>query len=227
MYADDTQLYISFPPTKSHSPLSLLSSTLDLVHTWFTNNRLCLNPSKTEYIIIGTPIQRSKLSSSSISIANKFLEPVNSVRNLGIIFDTDLSLRKHISSITQTSFYHIRHLRQIRSSIDINSATILANALVQSKLDYCNSLYYALPKSSIHRLQLVQNSLARVVIPSTLRHHHITPVLKKLHWLPVERRIKYKIASITYKSRYYQQPSFLFELLLLCLYLVDAPHLII
>src|SRR5258708_1381921 len=91
---------------------------------------------------------------------------------------------------------------QIRSSIDINSATILANALVHSKLDYCNSLYYSLPNSSIHRLQLVQNALARVVVPSTLRHHHITPVLKGLHWLPVEQRIKYKIASITYTNHF-------------------------
>ena len=74
MYADDNQLYISFSPTKSHSPFSIHFSTLDLVHNWFTNNRLCLNP-------------------SSFSIANKFLEPVNSVGNLGVILDTDMSLR--------------------------------------------------------------------------------------------------------------------------------------
>src|SRR6266581_4821157 len=98
-------------------------------------------------------------------------------------------------------------------NIDINSATILSIALVHTKLDYCNSLFYSLPKSSIHRLQLLQNSLARVVIPSTLRHHHITPVLKRLHWLPVELRIKYKIASITYKSLHNQLPSYLYELL--------------
>ena len=72
MYADDTQLYISFLPTKSHSPLSLQSFTLDLIHTWFTNNRICLNPSKTEYLIIGRPVQRSKLSSTSITIEGKF-----------------------------------------------------------------------------------------------------------------------------------------------------------
>jgi hypothetical protein len=212
-YADDTQLYISFPPVLSASPLSLLSSTLDLVHTWFTNNRLCLNPTKTEYIIIGSTLQCSKLSSTTVSISGNSIAPVKSARNLGIIFDSDLSLHKHISSICQTSFYHIRQLRQIRSSIDVNSATILANALVHSKLDYCNSLYYSLPSSSIHRLQLVQNSLARVVLPSTLRHHHITPVLKRLHWLPVEQRIKYKIATITYKSLDHHQPSYLFELL--------------
>ena len=212
-YADDTQLYISFPPALSHKPLSVLSSTLDLVHTWFTNNRLCLNPSKTEYLVIGTRCQRSKLSTTALSISGNIIEPVKSARNLGIIFDSELSLCKHISSICQTSFYHIRQLRQIRSSIDINSATILANALIHSKLDYCNSLYYSLPNSTIHRLQLVQNSLARVVIPSTLRYHHITPVLKRLHWLPVEQRIKFKIASLTYKSLHHQQPSYLFDLL--------------
>ena len=149
-YADDTQLYISFPPTLSHNPLSLLSSTLDLVHTWFTNNRLCLNPSKTEYLIIGSSFHRSKLSSTALSISGNSIKPVKSAKNLGIIFDSDLSLSKHISSICSTSFYHIRHLRQIRPSIDINSATILANSLVHSKIDYCNSLYYSLPKSSIH-----------------------------------------------------------------------------
>src|SRR6266581_3039935 len=149
-YADDTQLYISFSPALSHTPLSLLSSTLDLVHTWFTNNRLCLNPSRTEYIIIGSPYHRSKISSTAISISGNQIKSVTSSRNLGIIFESDLSLRKHIFSICQTSLYHIRQLRQIRSSIDINSATILANALVHCKLDYCNSLHYSLPNSSIH-----------------------------------------------------------------------------
>jgi len=132
---------------------------------------------------------------------------------LEIIFDSNLSLSKHISSICQTSFYHIRQLRQIRSSIDINSATIFANTLIHSKLDYCNSLYYSLHNSYIHRLQLVQNSLARVVIPSTLTHHHISPVLRRLHCLPIVQRIKFKIASITYKSLHHQQPSNICELL--------------
>src|SRR6266568_6944437 len=128
-------------------------------------------------------------------VATQFISNI-SARNLGIIFDSDLSLRKYFSSICQTSFHHICQLRQIRSSIDINSATILSNALAHTKLDYCNSLFYSLPKSSIHRLQLVQNSLARVVIPSTLRHHHITPVLKRLHWLPVEQSTPFSCCSI-------------------------------
>ncbi len=213
-YADDTQIYLSFPSTSSASSLALISSTLELVHSWFTTNRLCLNPTKTEYLIIGSPSQRSKTTSTDIAISGNIISPTSSAKNLGIIFESDLTFHKHISSICQSSFYHIRHLRQIRSSIDTSSAIILANALVTTKLDYCNSLYYGLPNSSIHRLQLVQNSLARVILPSIKRHHHITPALQKLHWLPVNLRIKYKIASLTFKTLHYKLPSYLHQLLL-------------
>ena len=104
-------------------------------------------------------------------------------------------------------------LRNIRHCLDLHSATILANSLVTSKLDYCNSLLSGLPKSSIQRLQRVQNSLARVVIPSTRRSDHITPVLKRLHWLPVAQRINFKISVITFKVLHNAQPSCLSDII--------------
>src|SRR6267154_886702 len=70
-----------------------------------------------------------------------------------------------------------------------------------------------LPLHSIRRLQLVQNSLARVVVPSTRRFHPITPVLCSLHWLPIPSRIDYKIASITFKIIHNHQPTYLHQLL--------------
>src|SRR5271170_8009092 len=122
------------------------------------------------------------------------ISPTDSARNLGVIFDNNLSFNKQISSVCKNSFYHIRQLRQVRSSLDYKSAIILANSLVSSKLDYCNSLYYGLPSSSLSRLQSVQNSLARLVVPSVRRTDHVTPVLKKIHWLPIPQRITFKIA---------------------------------
>src|SRR6267154_1859473 len=71
----------------------------------------------------------------------------------------------------------------------------------------------SLPLHSIRRLQLVQNSLARVVVPSTRRFHPITHVLRSLHWLPICSRINYKIASITFKTLDNQQPAYLHQLL--------------
>src|SRR5271155_6285323 len=137
-YADDTQLYVSFPPNDSTSYLSRLSTTLDSVYSWFILNRLSVNPSKTEFLLIGNSQQRSKLPTQSISFAGNVVNPTESARNLGVIFDSDLSLTKHISSICKMSFFHIRQLRRIRSSLDQNSAIFLANAHVSSRLDSCN-----------------------------------------------------------------------------------------
>jgi Reverse transcriptase (RNA-dependent DNA polymerase)/Endonuclease-reverse transcriptase len=213
-YADDTQLYISFDSSDVENSLSTLSAMLDSVHAWLTANRLSVNPSKTEYLIIGTPQQRSKVTTtSSISFQGSDITPTDSTRNLGVLFDKDLSLKPHISSVCKTSYYHIRQLRQVRSSLDTNSAIVLANSLVSSKLDYCNSLYYGLPAASLDKLQRVQNSLARVIFPSVRRHHHITPTLKQLHWLPIRQRIIFKIASLTYKTLHNHKPSYLFQLL--------------
>ena len=86
-------------------------------------------------------------------------------------------------------------------------------SIVTSQLDNCNSLYYDLPKSSIHRLQVVQNSLARAIFPNVRRFDHIQPILKQLHWLPVEQRIIYKVATITYKVLNENQRSYLHNLL--------------
>ena len=140
LYADDTQLYISFSSSDSPSHLSILSSTLDSVFDWFTSNRLSVNPSKTEFLLIGTPQQRSKLTSSTLTFQGTSLSTVSSCRNLGVIPDNDLSFKRHISSICTSSFYHIRQLRQVRSSLDRSSAIVLANSLVPFKLDYCNGL---------------------------------------------------------------------------------------
>src|SRR5207245_8153345 len=70
-----------------------------------------------------------------------------------------------------------------------------------------------LPAKSLNRLQLVQNALARVVVQSVRRNHHITPTLRQLHWLPIPKRITFKIAFITFKTLHHKQPSYLAELL--------------
>ena len=213
LYADDTQLYISFSASDSLRNLSTLSSILDNVYTWLTTNCLTVNPAKTEYLLIGTHQQRSKVLSSTIVFRGSTLTPSTSARNLGVTFNSDLSYKEHISSICQISFLHIRQLRQIRQLLDFSTAITLANSLVSSRLDFCNSLLYGLPDSSLFRLQRVQNSLARVVVQSIKRCDHITPVLRKLHWLPIRDRITFKIASLTFQTLLYQSPSYLSDLL--------------
>ena len=212
-YADDTQIYLSFSSTNSDEALAKLTSTLDQVHSWFSANRLVVNPSKTEYLLIGTAQQRSKITNSSISFKDVSLRPTDSARNLGVIFDSNLDFKGHISSVCRSSFFQIRQLRQIRPSLDRNSAIVLANSLVHSKIDYCNSLLNGLPNTSITRLQYVQNYLARVVCNTTKLRSHTATLLKSLHWLPISERIKFKIATLTFKAINFRKPSYLSELL--------------
>ena len=107
---------------------------------------------------------------------------------------------------------HARDLYRIHPLLDLNTSFRLANALVSSRLDYCNSLFLSLTDLELRRLQLVQNSLCRVVTRSS-KYSHITPQLKKLLWLPVKYRIQFKIGLTTYKILNQDQPVYLRELI--------------
>ena len=91
-------------------------------------------------------------------------------------------------------------------------ANTIATALVSSRLDYCNSLYYNIALKDILILQRVQNCLARVVTRSP-RFSLSAPLLKSLHWLPVRYRIVFKICTITYPALSPKQPAYLHSLL--------------
>ena len=104
-------------------------------------NFLSLNPSKTEFMLIGNSRQLSKIESIALSLPdNVTIKPVPTARNLGVIFDSRLSFSDHISSISKASFGHIRNLRRIRISLDRSTATTIATSMIHSKLDYCHLL---------------------------------------------------------------------------------------
>ena len=115
-----------------------------------------------------------------------------SARNLGAIFDENFTLRSHISVVCNSYFYHMRDLQCIRRHLDLDSAKLLATALMSSRLDYCNSLLYGIADIDLTRLQHVQNQLARLVTKSPPFTRSI-PLLRSLHWLPIRFRILFKI----------------------------------
>ena len=139
--------------------------------------------------------------------------PFTSAKNLGVLFDSSLNYRKHISRTYRACLYHIRDLRRIRKSLSLDLATKQnAVALVSSKLDYCNSFCHNMPEKDIVRLQRVQNCLARVVTKDP-RFSRSVPILKRLHGLPVKFRIHLKICAITFRTLKENQPAHLADLL--------------
>ena len=162
MYADDTQVYIELSQSDTHKSISSLSDCLTDISLWMKSSKLKLNYNKTEFIIIGTKQQGHELSNHfPVKLLDNDISPSDSVRNLGVIFDSDFSFHKHIC---KSCFYHIRDLRRLRRHLPLSTAKTISNSLITSRLDYCNSLINNIAKQDLSKLQRVQNCLARVVL---------------------------------------------------------------
>ena len=97
LYADDTQIFISFAPKPFSIAITQLQDTISDILSWMTANLLSLNPPKTEFMLIGLPQQISKISNPSLSLpSNHPITPTNSTRNLGFIFDSSVTFSKQI-----------------------------------------------------------------------------------------------------------------------------------
>ena len=134
-----------------------------------------------------------------------FPRHISWVRVSQVMFDENLNFKQHISKTCRCCFYHIRDLRRF---ISLSVAKTIATALVSSRLEYCNSLLYNTANKDIAKLQRVQNCFARVVTRSP-RFSRSVPLLKSLHWLPVNYRIIFKICTIAYQALSSTQPAYL------------------
>ena len=176
------------------------------------SNLLKLNEIKTKVVLLGTKQQLSKVSNIEISVGNVNIKPCSKVRNLGVIFDCNMTMEEHVNNVCKTSYFYIRLLGKLRKFLDKDTAAMLTHAFITSRLDYCNSLLHGISKSLITRLQCVFNSAARIV-SRTKMCNHITPVLKSLHWLPVLQRCAFKTALLTFKAIHGLAPSYISELI--------------
>lgn len=144
-----------------------------------------------------------KIKLGKIEITNS-----HALKSLGVLLDENLTMVQHINQTVKKSFYELRQLRIVIDSLNAKAASTLVHALINTRLDYCNSLLTNASVEQIKRLQRVQNSAARL-ITGTGRREHITPVLRNLHWLPVKDRISFKILSIVDKCLKGEAPKYL------------------
>ena len=176
-----------------------LNRCLQDVKEWMSASKLKLNPDKTEFTLFGSKKQRERLNVCfPIYILGNPLHPTELVGNLGVWFDSDFSFSKHVQNVCKSCFIQLRDFRNIRQFLTQDAAVSVANAFVSSRLNYCNSLFRSLSKFNLHRLQFIQNNAARIVTNSS-KYTWITPVLRILHWLPVQFRSEFKLATLVYK----------------------------
>ena len=208
IYADDTTIYISFKVNEFAEKTAILQDCVVAVSAWFNDNMLKLNPSKTDICIFGPRSQLSQIPSDSVTICETDIEINKTVKLLGVTFDSVLSFDAHVSNICRISFHFISMLYRIRNFIDESTCILIINCFIHTRLDYCNSILYGCTSKNIKRLQRVQNCSARLVkrLPRT---HPTSEVVRSLHWLPIEKRINFKICSLVYRCLHGNAPTYL------------------
>ena len=201
LFADDTQLHRSFSVKSIDEQLQArdaMQQCLSEVSKWMLANKLKLNRSKTEIILIGTPAQLRKVVFDTVNIDEQAVPAKAVVKNLGVLIESDLKMKAQVNSVVKCCYRHLHVLRKMRSYLTTPALHTLVQAFVISRLDYANSLYFGIPEYLIDKLQRIQNMAARLIC-NIQRRDPVTPALIELHWLPVRERIIYKMCLLTFK----------------------------
>ncbi len=208
-YADDTQLYLSFHPDDLTIAARISACLVD-ISSWMKDHHLQLNLAKTELLVVSAnPLFHHyftfQLGSSTITSSK-------TARNQGIVIDDQLTFSDHITKTARSCSFALYNIKKIRPFLSEHATQLLVQALVLSRLDYCNALLAGLPASSIKPLQLIQNAAARLIFNEPKRTH-VTPLFINLHWLPIAARIKFKALMFAYRTTSGSAPLYLNSLL--------------
>ncbi len=171
-YADDTQLYLSFHPDDL-TITARISACLADIFSWMKDHHLQLNLAKTELLVVSA--NPSFHHNFPFQLISSTITPSKTARNLGVVIDDKLNLSDHIAKNARSCKFALYNIKKIRPFLSEHATQLLVQALVLSRLHYCNDLLADLPASSIKPLQLIQNAAARLIFNEPKRTH-ITPL---------------------------------------------------
>ncbi len=204
-YADDTQLHLSFHPDDL-TIAARISACLTDISCWMMDHHLQLNLAKTELLVVSAnPSFHHKFT---FQLGSSTITPSKTARNLGVVIDDKLNFSDHITKTARSCRFALYNIKKIRPFLSEHATQLLGQALVLTRLDYCNALLAGLPASSIRPLQLIQNAAARLIF-NELKRTYVTPLFINLHWLPTAARIKFKALMFAYRTTSGSAPLYL------------------
>ena len=211
LYADDTQIYFAFDVHSENPDMTAVKTCFLEVKEWMTLNFLKLNEDKTEFIEIGPYVSPI----SSLTIGDTILTPAEKAKNLGFLFDHQMNLDAQINAVSQVCYLHQRDLSRIGSKLSFDLKVQMVHSNILCFIDYCNSVYGKLSEKNIQKLQRIQNNAVRFVFGLFGRKSKVSvvPYLKKLHFLPVRYRIRFKICLLVFKCINNVAPNYLKDLI--------------
>ncbi len=212
-FADDTQLYLSFRPDDP-TVAAWISGCLADISAWMKEHHPQLNLAKTELLVF--PATPTLQHDFTIQLGSSTITPSSSVRNLGVVFDDQLTFKDHMAKTALFCRFALHNIRKTRPFLTEHAAQLLVQALVISRLDYCNALLAGLPSNTIKTLQMIKNAASWLVFNEP-KSAHVTPLFISLHWLPVAVRIKFKTLMLAYRTATGSAPSYFHALMTICI----------
>ncbi|KAJ8714407.1 hypothetical protein PYW07_002632 [Mythimna separata] len=164
MYADDIQLYISCKGDDTPLAVQRVNEDLARVVAWSERNSLVLNPLKSKFLVLGTRKQVAAIQSArpKVMIGGEEIEQVEQACSLGLILDPELRFEAHIKNVLRNCFYRLKVLYGIRKYLSIPLRKQLADSLILSRLNYCDTVYGPCLLARTDRLiQRIQNACIR------------------------------------------------------------------
>ena len=197
-YVDDSQLYFKFSVSASSSAMAAVNQDLRNISKWCATNALLINPDKTKLVVVGSAQLIKKLPPISLSFLGKTISPVPFAKDLGVYIDQCLTYDVHISKTASSCMNQLVHIRRIKHLLDKKTLLLLINSFVFSKLFYCSSVWGNTSKRNLHKLQLVHNFAARVVL-GLRKFDHISQGRKSLRWLDVSEKVLFNDLVLAFK----------------------------
>jgi hypothetical protein len=210
IYADDVLIYFVLDQRgPCPQELSIYQRVLDDVASWMLMSFLSINPCKTQALMVHCGRKQAPTPPKLFMMGEPLdISTDGILKYLGVYVDSQLQLTKHIQTVCKSAYYHLKIIRRVRNTMKENTAKMLCNSLILSRVDYCSSILIGTRLQDQANLQRVINSAARVA-GNIKRLSSVTPTLKKLGWLNIELRLVYHSACLIHKIIHCRRPSYL------------------
>ena len=217
MFADDMQLYISFQRSDISNNITNIEQCLRHIKLWMSCNFLKINENKTQLLVISPKNNTCSIFTDlCISFGGNIITPAITATNLGVIFDSSMTMHTYINSIASKGYFYLHNFYQVADKLTFDLKVQLVTTYILPLLDYNNILLFSATMQYRYKLQKLLNNAVRFIFKLSGRkkkRRPISPYLKKLHILPIESRIIYKLCLFVYKSIHGMSPQYIQDLI--------------
>ena len=192
---------------------SVLNKDLESVDKWVKENGLSLNPTKTQFMIFGTPTKLARIPQPvSLNLANHAVLQVNNYKYLRVYLDPVLNWREHVYHTSKNIGSRLGLLSRLKRSLPLNTIKLLANSLALPLFDYCSVAWSNCSNITKDVLVKQHKRMGRIVLGVDTRTS-TDFVLSQLNWTTIEERWKLHRYKMVYRALNGQAPEYLTLLL--------------